>query len=77
VNTNFITGAFGPCGVAIQGNYIYWTNSGGGTTATTLGRAKLDGTGATEHYVTGASSPCGVAVNGFVLKSPRKRHHRR
>lgn len=72
VDNSFIGGALGPCMLATYGNHIFWTNSGGGTTATSLGRANLDGTGATERYIGGASSPCGVAVDGFVLK--RRRH---
>ena len=40
--------------------FVYWTNENG----TTLGRANLDGTGASESFITGASSPVAVAVDG-------------
>ena len=41
VNSNFMTGAIGPWGIAVSGNFIYWTNYGanGGSDGTTIGRA--------------------------------------
>ncbi len=60
VNQSFVTGASGPLGVAVSGQYIYWTNIGG-----TIGRANLDGSGTpNQSFITGASTPEGVAVNG-------------
>jgi virginiamycin B lyase len=38
---------------------VYWANNGG----TTIGRAALDGTSASQRFVSGAVNPCGVAVD--------------
>ena len=62
MNKRFITGASGPCGPAVAGGYIYWGNLGASGKGTTIGRAKLDGTGVNASFIKGASSPCGVAV---------------
>jgi virginiamycin B lyase len=43
--------------------HIYWANAGNGT----IGRANLNGTGASQSFITGASFPAGVAVNGSHL----------
>jgi virginiamycin B lyase len=56
---NFITGATNPNGLAVDGSYLYWSNSG----STTIGRANLDGTGVNQGLITGASSPAGVALD--------------
>ncbi len=58
-NQSFITGASGPCGVAVNSAHIYWANS----TTGTIGRANLDGTSPDQSFVTGADAPCGVAVD--------------
>ena len=47
-------------GVAVDGQHIYWANSGGDT----IGRANLDGTGVNQSFITGARYPHGVAVDG-------------
>jgi len=47
-------------GLAIDGQYIYWSNFGTGT----IGRANLDGSGVDQSFITGASSPDGVVVDG-------------
>lgn len=44
--------------------YVYWANLGPSFDGSTIGRANLNGTGATQSFITGASAPCGVAVNG-------------
>jgi hypothetical protein len=59
VDQSFITGINAPCGVAVDGTHIYWTNSEG-----TIGRANLDGTGVDQSFITDINAPCGVAVDG-------------
>ena len=58
-NQSFITGASGPCGVAVNSAHIYWANS----TTGTIGRANLDGTSPDQSFIPGANIPCGVAVD--------------
>ncbi len=60
VDHNFITGASGPCSVAMDENHIYWTNQ----SSDSIGRAKLDGTGVNQNFITTGDQPCGIAVNG-------------
>jgi virginiamycin B lyase len=72
IDESFITipaaadGVRAPCGLAVSGTDVYWTNCNGGT-ATTLGSAALDGTGADNNFITGALNECGVAVEGSYL----------
>jgi len=64
VNNGFITGANNPAGVAVDPNFIYWTNSGApGNFGTTIGRADIHGPGANQSFITGANVPVGVAVD--------------
>ncbi len=42
-----------------EANFVYWTNEGG----TTIGRAKLNGTGVNNNFVGGLNAPLGVAVD--------------
>ena len=59
---SFITGAHGPCGVAVDGKHIYWGNQ----VTDTIGRANLDGTGVDQNFITGITGfnrPCSVAVD--------------
>lgn len=51
------------CGMAVDGNYVYWANRWAGT----IGRANLDGTGGNEIFIAGLGDPCGVAVDGTHL----------
>ena len=46
--------------MAVDGAHVYWANYG----TDTIGRAKLNGTGAEQSFITGASHPWGVAVDG-------------
>jgi phosphotransferase system IIA component len=59
VNKSFIPGGDG---VAVDAQFIYWTNLGipGGA----IGRANLDGTGVNQTFITGAGDPQFVAVDG-------------
>jgi hypothetical protein len=43
-----------------HGNFVYWAN---GTTQGSIGRAKINGTGANNNFVTGLNQPSGVAVD--------------
>jgi hypothetical protein len=63
VNQNFITGASGPGGVAVDASHVYWANANSGFPFGTIGRANLDGTGVNQNFVTGASEPAWLAVN--------------
>jgi hypothetical protein len=42
-----------------HGNFVYWTNNGG----TTIGRAKINGTGVNNSFIAGLDNPHGVAVD--------------
>ena len=59
---SFITATSNPCGVARADGYVYWTNRA----ANSIGRAKQDGTGATQDFIplSTTTGPCGVAVDG-------------
>jgi hypothetical protein len=61
----FVRAAAGsyPCGVAVDATYVYWTNHGSTARGTTIGRARLDGSGADSNFIGGALNPCGVAVD--------------
>ena len=52
-----------PCGVATDAAHVYWGNTG----STTIGRAALNGTGATQRFITGATGPCGLTIAGGYL----------
>ncbi len=54
VNQSFISGAQGPCGVALEGTHVYWANEGYSAKGTTIGRANLDGTGVNQSFIGGA-----------------------
>ncbi len=43
-----------------HGNFVYWAN---GTTPGSIGRAKINGTGANNNFITGLDQPTGVAVD--------------
>src|SRR5262249_15378166 len=43
-----------------RGNFVYWTNESPGTT---IGRAKINGTGLNDNFITGLNNPEGVAVD--------------
>jgi virginiamycin B lyase len=47
-----------PCGIALDGTYLYWANREAGT----IGRARLDGSEATPAFISGLNRPCNVAV---------------
>ena len=58
INSDFVSGAQNPCGVAVDKNYIYWA----GDLGTSIGRAKLNGNGANQDFITTGTGVCGVAV---------------
>jgi Low-density lipoprotein receptor repeat class B len=43
-----------------HGNFVYWANS---SPETTIGRAKINGTGLNNNFITGLNNPAGVAVD--------------
>jgi hypothetical protein len=59
-------GAIGNAGLTVNADYIYWSGANGGT-ATNVGRASIDGTGADPNFITGGQNPCGVAVNSSYI----------
>jgi streptogramin lyase len=61
IDENFVEGAKGPVGIAVDASHIYWANTF--ASPGTIGRSNLDGTEASQSFISGASSPCGVAVN--------------
>jgi hypothetical protein len=68
VRPNFITGASGPCGVAVNGTSIYWSNQG----TNSIARANIAGGAPDLHLVDNASSggfaqSCGVAIDASHL----------
>jgi hypothetical protein len=64
LENQFISGANWPCGVEVDGAYLYWGNSNAAAAedAPSLGRANLDGSGVDQTFVTGMEGICGVAV---------------
>ena len=47
------------CPRSPRANFVYWTNDGG----TTIGRAKLNGSGPNNSFIAGLNDPLGVAVD--------------
>jgi virginiamycin B lyase len=61
----FLGGGNRVTGVAVQGDFIYWSNYGTGAAgAGSIGRGTLTGGGENQHYVSGIDAPWGVAVDG-------------
>ncbi len=60
VDPNFIGGLDGPCGVAVDGQHLYWGSVG----TSSIGRANLDGTGIDQSFIQlpPNSFPCGPSV---------------
>jgi hypothetical protein len=56
---NFIHVAGVPHGVAVYGDFVYWT----GPDANASGRAGMNGTGVNQTFIQGLQGPQGVAVN--------------
>jgi low-density lipoprotein receptor class B len=50
------------CGIAISGEYIYWTDFEG-----SIGRARLDGTQVDPKFIPDLLRPCGLAIHDGVL----------
>jgi hypothetical protein len=54
-----------PCGIAVAGKYIYWTNAAESGKPVPIGRANLDGTGVNKRFITGVPNGfCGIAATG-------------
>lgn len=74
VNGTNINGPDAPEGVAVDGSYVYWTNSSccqvGEPSSPGIGRANLDGTGVNESFIPLSGNniyPTGVAVDGSYI----------
>ena len=61
-NQDFVIGALGAQGVAVDSAHVYWTNSG--PNADRIGRANLDGTGVDPSFINTVVPAAGVAVDG-------------
>jgi hypothetical protein len=54
-----------PLGIAVDGQHVYWSDSGtSASPGTLIGRANLDGGGVNVAFITGAHEPGGIAVDG-------------
>jgi hypothetical protein len=65
IDRSFIIGAgsqFGPAGVAVDAEHVYWANDATGT----IGRANLDGTGVDPSFITVITDPTGGLCFGAV-----------
>jgi len=52
-----------------HGNFVYWSS---GSPSSSIGRAKINGTGLNNNFITGLGSPAGVAVDSkFIYWSDR------
>jgi len=60
VNQRFIIGTVQARGVAVDANYIYWTNFINGKA---IGRANLDGSNVNQNFITLSGPPGNLAVN--------------
>ncbi len=58
-----VPGLSSPCGIAIDGAYVYWANRGGGA----VGRAALDGSQRNDAFVSGLDMPCEVVVDNLFI----------
>lgn len=67
-NAQFITGLERPCGVAVDGASIYWSEQGPVHRA--IGRANLDGGSVNRDFVTDIRETCGVAVDALTFAPP-------
>jgi hypothetical protein len=62
---NFLGGGNRVTGLAVHGEFLYWSNYGTGAPGTgSIGRGNLSGGGANEQFVGGLDAPWGVAVEG-------------
>ena len=52
--------------MAVDGQHVYWANSGNGT----IGRANLDGGSPNQSFISGANSPFGVPSTGSTSTGP-------
>lgn len=58
-NQSFVTGAENPIGVAVDGEYVYWANSG----TKTIGRARIDGTEVDPSFIPTGTTDTSLAVD--------------
>jgi hypothetical protein len=75
---SLVSGAIAPGQVIVDGSHIYWTNANG---ANSIGRANLDGSGATNSFIPNATSgspsakPFGLAADaGHIYWSDGERY---
>jgi hypothetical protein len=59
--TQIVGGLNNPCGIAVDGSYVYWVNRA----ANSIGRVALDGSQRNDTFISsGLNAPCEVAVDG-------------
>ncbi|MGH2982699.1 MAG: hypothetical protein ACRDK5_00345 [Solirubrobacterales bacterium] len=61
---NFITAPDANCGIAVDANFVYWTDT---IASNRIGRAPLDGSASDPNFITGISVECGVAVDSSFI----------
>jgi virginiamycin B lyase len=61
-NAQFIPDLYGPCGLAVNEKYLYWTYFSF-YQGTSIGRANLDGTDINPNFISGCTNPWGLAID--------------
>ena len=59
IDQGFVSGILNPCGVAVDGNHIYWASRNGRA----IGRANLDGSAPQPRFIPGPHPMCGVTTS--------------
>lgn len=63
IDQAFIPGLQNPCGIAVDGQHIYWASRDRSSGTGAIGRAAIDGNGVERDFIGGLSYPCGVAID--------------
>ena len=75
MDQDFITNGAAPCGVAVDGEHLYWrayqTSPPSIPPRRTIARANLDGSGVDLNSIPDADAACAVAVDGAHIYWPR------